>query len=302
MLRRALSALALCALVACSRSPLVDRGTYVADPSHPAASHDARIRYLVLHYTALDADRSMTVLTTDSVSSHYLVPRDPFLRGGESLAKPFVFQLVREDERSWHAGLSRWQRASDLNDSSIGIEIINRGPLDPERRTWDGFDEPQIETVIRLTQDIVRRYRIPPTRVVGHADIAPQRKEDPGPRFPWERLYRAGVGAWPDAATVVKHLGGREPRAAADVCLLQAKLSAYGYEVALTGVLDDKTRRVLQAFQMHFRPADYAGDADAETEALASALLEKYAPSALSTPPPACSPPPGECPPSAEGR
>lgn len=271
----------------CSSST-VDRGTYVVDRSHRARSHDARVRYLVLHYTALDEERSMSVLTHDEVSAHYLVPRQPRTRGGEILSKPLVWQLVGEDERSWHAGLSRWQRASDLNDASIGIEIVNRGPLDPAKRTWEPFGDEQIDAVLRLTRDIVARYRIPPQRVVGHADIAPQRKEDPGPLFPWEKLARAGVGAWPDAATVTKHLAGRAPKDPADVCVVQTKLAAYGYDAPVTGVLDDRARRVLQAFQMHFRAADYAGDSDAETDAIVSALLEKYLPS--STPPAAVCP------------
>jgi N-acetylmuramoyl-L-alanine amidase len=274
----AATSLALPMLAVGCKSSFVDRGSYVADVSHRAASHDPRIRYLVLHYTALDAARSMSVLTTDEVSAHYLVPKRPLDHGDRMLEKPFVFALVPENERAWHAGVSHWQRASDLNDSSIGIEIINAGPLDHDRRTWDPFDDGQIDVITRLAQDIVARYDIPPTRVVGHADIAPQRKEDPGPVFPWERLARAGLGAWPDAPTVARYLAGRDPKLPTSICILQSKLAAYGYEVAVDGVLDDRTQRVLQAFQMHFRPRDYSGDPDAETDAIVTALLEKYPP------------------------
>lgn len=265
-------------------SPFVDRGAYVADVSHRAVSSDPRIRYLVLHYTAQDAARSMNTLTTDAVSAHYLVPKQPRDHGGRTLDKPFVFALVPENERAWHAGVSHWQRASDLNDSSIGIEIINSGPLDPARRTWATFEDAQIDVVIRLARDIVNRYKIPPTRVVGHADVAPQRKEDPGPVFPWERLAREGLGAWPDPPTVARYLGGRDPKFPVSICILQSKLATYGYDVAVDGVLDHRARRVFQAFQMHYRSRDYAGNPDAETDALITALLEKY-PVAGSSPP-----------------
>jgi N-acetylmuramoyl-L-alanine amidase len=271
------------ALFGCG-SPLVERGTYATDPSHRAVSHDPRIRYLVIHYTALDEARSMSVLTREEVSAHYLVPKDPFRFDGHMLAKPFVHELVPEDERAWHAGLSHWQRASDLNDSSIGIEIVNGGPLDKERRTWAPFEDAQVEAVVVLAKDIVSRYQIPPTRVVGHADIAPQRKEDPGPLFPWERLARAGIGAWPEPAAVAQALAGRDPKLPVSICLLQSKLAAWGYDVPVDGVLDHRTRRVFQAFQMHFRPRDHAGDPDAETEAIATALLYRYPPTGAGAP------------------
>lgn len=132
--------------------------------------------------------------------------------------------------------------------------------------------------MIDLSKDIVARYGIPPTRVVGHSDIAPQRKIDPGPLFPWHALAQAGVGAWPDEATVAARLGGRDPRAPVDVRELQLKLARYGYDVPTDGMLDVRTRRVFAAFQMHFRPSDYAGNPDAETDAIAQALLDKYFP------------------------
>lgn len=255
-------------------SPLIDRGTYVSDTSLRSKHHEPRVRYLIIHYTVGDDQSALQTLLGDNVSVHYLVFRDPYAGGR---AKPLVHALVPEDERAWQAGFpSHWGRASDLNDSSIGIEIVNKGPLDPDFKTWDPFPEGQMRAVLALTQDIVARYQIPPNRVVGHADIAPQRKEDPGPAFPWEQFARAGVGAWPDAPDVATYLAARDPKAPTDVCMLQWRLAAYGYDVPLTGTLDEATKRVLQAFQMHFRNRDYAGDADAESDAIVSALLEKY--------------------------
>ena len=258
-------------LTACTTTQ-IDRGTYIADTRYHAKNADSRIRFLVMHYTEIDEAESLAVLTGDQVSVHYVVPDAPRIEKDE----PVVYQLVPEDKRAWHAGLSYWQGATELNASSIGIENVNVGPIGDGK--WQPYPPAQIDALIRLSRDIVARYGIPPTRVVGHSDIAPQRKIDPGPLFPWRALYDAGVGAWPDEATVSAHLAGRDPKAPADVRALQEKLRRYGYDVATDGVLDDKTRRVFSAFQMHFRPSDYAGNPDAESDAIAQALLDKYFP------------------------
>jgi N-acetylmuramoyl-L-alanine amidase len=273
-LRAATLALTL-ALAACASSPMVDRGTYVADTRHHAQSADSRIRFLVLHYTELDEAQSLKVLTTEAVSAHYLVPENPPLENG----KPVVWQLVPESQRAWHAGASEWQGTTELNAASIGIENVNAGPRDtPQGRVWQPWPPAQVDAIIRLSKDSVTRYGILPTRVVAHSDIAPQRKTDPGPLFPWKQLYDAGVGAWPDDAAVKADLAGRAPDAPVDVRGLQLKLARYGYDVATDGVLDERTRRVIAAFQMHFRPRDYSGTPDAETDAIAQALLDKYMP------------------------
>ncbi|QVN19310.1 N-acetylmuramoyl-L-alanine amidase [Burkholderia pyrrocinia] len=264
----------LCLLAACTSPSLVERGTYYADTSLQARGADSRIRFLVMHYTESDEAKSLRTLTGDSVSVHYVVPPQPRIEDG----MPVVYQLVPESERAWHAGVSEWQGTTELNAASIGIENVNRGPLDPQNRTWQPYPPEQVEALTRLSKDIVARYAIPPTRVVGHSDIAPQRKIDPGPLFPWHALAQVGVGAWPDDATVATRLGGRDPHALVDVRELQLKLARYGYDVPTDGVLDARTRRVFAAFQMHFRPSDYAGNPDAESDAIAQALLDKYFP------------------------
>ncbi|AOJ76285.1 N-acetylmuramoyl-L-alanine amidase [Burkholderia ubonensis] len=262
-------------LAGCASPSLVERGSYYADTSLHARGADARIRFLVMHYTESDEAQSLRTLTGDAVSAHYVVPAQPRIEWG----KPVVYQLVPEAQRAWHAGVSAWQGTTELNAASIGIENVNGGPADtPQGRTWQPYPPAQVDALIRLSQDIVARYAIPPTRVVGHSDIAPQRKIDPGPAFPWRALAQAGVGAWPDDATVVARLAGRDPHAAVDVRGLQLKLARYGYDVPTDGVLDERTRRVFAAFQMHFRPSGYAGDPDAESDAIAQALLDKYFP------------------------
>jgi N-acetylmuramoyl-L-alanine amidase len=260
----------------------IDRGTYIADTSHHAQGVDSRIRFLVMHYTEVSEAESLRLLNAGNVSAHYVVPDVPPLRNG----KPVVWQLVLEAQRAWHAGASYWQGATELNASSIGIENVNLGPADtpapgavwPWPRCWHPWPAAQVAVIIALAQDIVQRYQIAPTRVVAHSDIAPQRKIDPGPLFPWKELYQAGVGAWPDDATVQRYLAGRDPSSRVDVRALQQKLARYGYDVATDGVFDQRTRRVIAAFQMHFRPRDYQGNPDAQTDAMVCALLEKYLP------------------------
>ncbi|HDR9511057.1 N-acetylmuramoyl-L-alanine amidase [Burkholderia cepacia] len=274
LFRLGASCAVLCLLAACTSPSLVERGTYYADTSLDARGADSRIRFLVMHYTESDEAKSLRTLTGDSVSVHYVVPPQPRIEH----EMPVVYQLVPESMRAWHAGVSEWQGATELNAASIGIENVNRGPLDPQNRTWQPYSPEQIDALIRLSKDIVVRYAIPPTRVVGHSDIAPQRKIDPGPLFPWHALALVGVGAWPDDATVAARLGGRDPHALVDVRELQLKLARYGYDVPTDGVLDARTQRVFAAFQMHFRPSDYAGNPDAESDAIAQALLDKYFP------------------------
>ncbi|EPC6747450.1 N-acetylmuramoyl-L-alanine amidase AmiD, partial [Escherichia coli O21,81:H5,27] len=124
-------------------------------------------------------------------------------------------------------------------------------------------------------KDIIARYHIKPENVVAHADIAPQRKDDPGPLFPWQQLAQQGIGAWPDAQRVNFYLAGRAPHTPVDTASLLELLARYGYDVK-PDMTPREQRRVIMAFQMHFRPTLYNGEADAETQAIAEALLEKY--------------------------
>ena len=199
-----------------------------------------------------------------------------------------VIQLVNENRRAWHAGVSSWNGRSNLNDTSIGIEIVNPGYTDDilGRRTWYPYSEKQIATVALVVKDIIDRYQIAPVNVVGHSDIAPLRKQDPRKLFPWARLADMGIGAWPDQSTVIKYLAGRSPSSPTEVSTIQALLKQYGYDqIPQNGMLDEETRKTIAVFQMHFRPADIRGNADAETEAIARALNEKYRSSTLQSQP-----------------
>ncbi len=254
-------------------SSLEDRGTYKVDSSFPSQGQNDRVRFLVFHYTAVDDKDSLRILTKGGVSAHYLLPSLPnYVRG-----KPVVLQLVPEDKRAWHAGVSGWNGRKDLNDTSIGIEIVNKGFTEMLlEREWYPFNEQQIDLLTRLAKDIIQRYGIEPINVIGHSDIAPLRKYDPGKLFPWKSLAEQGIGAWPEDATVEKYMAGRKWNDGASVELIQKTLAKYGYTIPQTGVLDEETRKTISAFQMHFRPDDISGNPDAQTESIALALVEKY--------------------------
>ncbi len=178
-LRYALAAFGalLCAACTTTTTTTIDRGTYLADTSHRAEYADSRIRFLVMHYTEIGDAQSLRVLTTEPVSAHYLVPDAPQIKNGE----PVIWQLVPESQRAWHAGASSWQGTTELNAASIGIENVNLGPIDtPQGRTWQPYPPAQVDALIRLAKDIVTRYAIPPTRVVGHSDIAPATQDRSG--------------------------------------------------------------------------------------------------------------------------
>ncbi|HGY1776756.1 TPA: N-acetylmuramoyl-L-alanine amidase [Citrobacter amalonaticus] len=251
---------------------IVDKDGYQLDTRHQAQAAYPRIKVLVIHYTADDFDSSLATLTDKNVSSHYLIPSVPPLHRG----KPRIWQLVPEQDLAWHAGISFWRGATRINDTSIGIELENRGwQKSAGDKYFAPFEPAQIQALIPLAKDIIARYDIKPQNVVAHADIAPQRKDDPGPLFPWRALAEQGIGAWPDAQRVNFYLTGRAPHAPVEMASLLDLLSRYGYEVKPEMTAREQ-QRVVMAFQMHFRPTLWNGVADAETQAIAEALLEKY--------------------------
>ncbi|MTD26004.1 N-acetylmuramoyl-L-alanine amidase [Erwinia sorbitola] len=248
---------------------------YQVNSQHPSQSQSERVRFLILHYTAANDAESLRLLSQGTVSAHYLVPGT----GSPLLNQSTVYQLVAEDKRAWHAGVSEWRGRTHLNDSSIGIEIVNLGYKKSSKSLeWYPWDGRQINLVARLARDIIKRYDITPDRVLGHSDVAPTRKVDPGPLFPWQQLAEMGIGAWPDSSTIRHYLAGRAPDDRGSVRNIQIDLARYGYAIPQTGILDALTQQTITAFQMHFRPSDYSGKADAETEAIAAALVAKYHP------------------------
>lgn len=252
---------------------------YRLSSHHQSANQNERIAFLILHYTDEDDARSLRLLTESEhkVSAHYLIPRDT-----DERPLP-VYQLVPDDQRAWHAGRSRWHQYAGLNASSLGIEIVNLGydekeaALPAHLRRWQPYTEAQIAALGALARELVERYDIPHTQVLGHSDVAPERKQDPGPRFPWRELaLRYGVGAWPDEARVAALRQQGLP--AWPLLVWQQQLARYGYGIAPSGEWDEQSRAVMRAFQLHFRPAQVSGEPDAECQAILMALLERYFP------------------------
>lgn len=208
--------------------------------SHPSPNFDDRlleasIKYLIYHYAEGSLEESLDWLTGENplgqrVSCHYLIAEN-----GE------VYALVPEPKRAWHAGVSAWENDENLNATSIGIELVNNG------RT--PYKAAQMESLLGLSQDIIRRHDISPWHVLGHSDIAPGRKTDPGPHFNWAWLAENGVGVYPPTLSPVS----------CQINDLQKALKAYGYALEITGELDDQTQAVLGAFQMHFGGGELDG-------------------------------------------
>lgn len=223
-----------------------------------AANHDERRDgaepdILLLHYTGMASGQAALeklVSADGGVSCHYFVFED-----GRAL------QLVPEDRRAWHAGVSSWEGEGDVNSRSIGIEIVNRG----HALGYADFPAKQIETVIELSRDICARRGIQPERVLAHSDVAPRRKEDPGEKFPWAALAAGGVGHWV-APTLADERTSLSPGEEGEpVEHLQTMLSLYGYGIEIDGRYDAATETVVRAFQRHFRPERVDGVADFST-------------------------------------
>lgn len=235
-----------------------------------------RVRFLVMHYTALDFENSIIALTGSSVSAHYLVP-DPSDKSytGTGFKDMRIFNLVDENDRAWHAGVSSWAGRSNLNDTSIGIETVNLATDNNGVFTFPPYNPVQIDAIKELAINILQRYPdITPVNVVGHSDISPGRKSDPGSVFPWKVLYAAGVGAWFDEETKHKY-AEKFNHSLPSKDDVTGMLKRYGYDISGSGN-DAGYAQLIRAFQLHFRPCNYSGKLDTETAAILYALVEKY--------------------------
>ncbi|OFA05597.1 N-acetylmuramoyl-L-alanine amidase AmiD precursor [Duganella sp. HH101] len=257
-------------LAALSTAAALLAGCATAPPAGPridttlsARSQSDRIKYIILHYTVSDLPRSIKILTQQEVSAHYLLT---------DTEQPFFYTLVDESRQANHAGLSSWKIYNQLNSASIGIEIVNPGFVEtPQGRVYAPFPPAQIDQLILLLKQIVARHDIKPENILGHNDIAPQRKQDPGPMFPWKRLADAGLVAWPEASRVAARLPLFQEQLP-DVAWFQRKLAQHGYAVPQTGELDQATRNVMVVFQSKYRQSLYDGVPDAESAAILDVL------------------------------
>jgi len=213
----------------------------------------AEIDMLVLHYTGMETAAAALAHMRDptaKVSAHYMIDEDGA-----------VTRLVADDMRAWHAGVSSWAGASDINDRSIGIELVNPG----HEFGYRAFPEAQMASLIPLCQAIVARHGIAPERVIGHSDVAPLRKEDPGERFDWRRLAAAGIGLWPEDIPKLQQVPSE--------ATLRAQLARFGYDLE-----EVPLSPVITAFQRHFRQEQVNGIPDLETASRLAALLRLLGP------------------------
>lgn len=214
-------------------------------PNHGARRGGLRPSLVVIHYTAMTscaAARDRLCDPAAEVSAHWLISES-----GAAEA------LVPEAARAWHAGAGEWGGQGDVNSRSIGIELANRGD--------HPFPEPQMAALESVLSGVMARWGIRPEGVIGHSDMAPGRKVDPGPRFDWRRLARAGLAVWPEVAT-------------GDPAGLDAALVAFGYPAGVGPALR------LAAFRLRFRPWA-SGPADAVDAGMAQDLARRFAPSAV---------------------
>jgi N-acetylmuramoyl-L-alanine amidase len=230
-------------------------------PNFEARRNSFGVDSLILHYTGMaSSEAALAWLTApvSRVSCHYLID--------EAGA---VTQLVPEELRAWHAGVSNWDSVDDINSCSIGIEIHNPG----HGGGYPDFPSLQMEAVEALCLDIVGRLSLKPQRVLAHSDVAPDRKIDPGEKFDWGRLAQAGVGHWQEPAAIANGSILTSGSRGQAVLSLQQNLRAYGYGIEATGEFDLRTGIVVKAFQRHFRPALVDGRADLSTIETLEALL-----------------------------
>ena len=247
----------------------VDSSTYIS------RGKEERIKFIILHYTALDNVGSIRELT-GGVSAHFLVLDEDDNK---------IYSLVPLEQRAWHAGVSAFRGRTNINDTSVGIEIVNDGiakeyrsdpnPYHPYDHYVD-YKPIQIEKVAQIIKYVAEKYNIPARNIVAHSDIAPSRKKDPGAKFPWKELYdKYNIGAWYDEADKQEFMD-EEKFNATSIREIKDELRKYGYEINRLDEWDKESKDVVYAFQLHFNPKNATGEMDLETFAILKALNKKY--------------------------
>ena len=246
----------------------VDSNSYVA------TGKNERIQFIVVHYTATDNLGSIKELTSSRVSSHFLVLDEDDNK---------IYSLVPLEQRAWHAGASSFRGRTNINDTSVGIEIVSDGIAKEYRNNpyplydhYVEFKPIQIEKTAQIIKYVAEKYNIPAKNIVAHSDIAPGRKKDPGAKFPWKELYdKYNIGAWYDEADKQAFMN-EEKFNATSIREIKDELRKYGYEVNRLDEWDKESKNVVYAFQLHFNPKNLTGEMDLETFAILKALNKKY--------------------------
>jgi len=260
-----------------NQSTVRNMGKFQVDSSsYVAIGKNERIQFIVVHYTAIDNAASIKELTTNKVSSHFLVLDEDDNK---------IYSLVPLEQRAWHAGASAFRGRTNINDTSVGIEIVSDGiakefisdpnPYHPYDHYVD-YKPIQIEKVAQIIKYVAEKYNVPARNIVAHSDIAPSRKKDPGAKFPWKELYdKYNIGAWYDEADKQTFMD-EEKFKATSIREIKDELRKYGYEINRFDEWDKESKDVVYAFQLHFNPKNATGEMDLETFAILKALNKKY--------------------------
>ena len=260
-----------------NQSTVRNMGKFQVDSSsYVAIGKNERIQFIVVHYTAIDNAASIKELTTNKVSSHFLVLDEDDNK---------IYSLVPLEQRAWHAGASAFRGRTNINDTSVGIEIVSDGiakefisdpnPYHPYDHYVD-YKPIQIEKTAQIIKYIAEKYNVPARNIVAHSDIAPSRKKDPGAKFPWKELYdKYNIGAWYDEADKQTFMD-EEKFKATSIREIKDELRKYGYEINRFDEWDKESKDVVYAFQLHFNPKNATGEMDLETFAILKALNKKY--------------------------
>ena len=260
-----------------NQSTVRNMGKFQVDSSsYVAIGKNERIQFIVVHYTAIDNAASIKELTTNKVSSHFLVLDEDDNK---------IYNLVPLEQRAWHAGASAFRGRTNINDTSVGIEIVSDGiakefisdpnPYHPYDHYVD-YKPIQIEKVAQIIKYVAEKYNVPARNIIAHSDIAPSRKKDPGAKFPWKELYdKYNIGAWYDEADKQTFMD-EEKFKATSIREIKDELRKYGYEINRLDEWDKGSKDVVYAFQLHFNPKNATGEMDLETFAILKALNKKY--------------------------
>ncbi len=259
--------------------------------NHGDSRNGEKVQFLVMHYTVSDFPTTLDLFTKNidsgRVSAHYVITQ---AEKKHKVTGGIPVQVIPEEKRSWHAGISGWRKTKNLNATSIGIENVNSGFTKEESTqnlTWFSFDSNQINTLGKLSQDIIKKYEILAPNVIGHADIAPTRKQDPGILFPWGKLYKDyNVGAWLSDEEMTseyistKYVPREKLPQGVSTPFFLTSLQNYGYEMSDTASLTPENEEIVKAFKAHFshnqNPEGYSALIDPDAMFWAWALGAKY--------------------------
>ena len=238
---------------------IVEKMTINYSPNFDLKKRDSsKIKYLIFHYTGMKSDKSAIKRLTDInsyVSGHYYID----LNGS-------IIQMVPDSYVAWHAGKSSWGRDKNLNKNSIGIEISNPGHEHGYRK----FRKIQIRNLIKLSKKLMKKYSIKNKNILGHSDIAPLRKKDPGEKFPWHLLFKNKIGIWHNYSSKIKNKSNKEISQELQKKFL-INLKKFGYSVEFKNYVDKK--KIIKSFQRRFRPELVSGKIDFQTYSILKSLI-----------------------------